>query len=144
MFPEESDKIEKYVGDLPDMIHGSVKAFKPKEMHDAIEFATELMDKKIRTYAEHQIENKRRFEDTLRNNQNQQQQNKRKNTGRAYTAGQGNGCYECGAQEHFKRECPKLKNNNRGNQGVNGNAPAKVYVVGNEGTNQDSNVVMAP
>ncbi|GJX82879.1 reverse transcriptase domain-containing protein [Tanacetum coccineum] len=24
MFPEESDKIEKYVGGLPDMIHGSV------------------------------------------------------------------------------------------------------------------------
>ncbi|GKD72807.1 putative reverse transcriptase domain-containing protein [Tanacetum coccineum] len=37
----------------------------------------------------------------------------------------GNGCYECGAQGHFKRECPKLKNNNHGNQGGNGNAPAK-------------------
>ncbi|GJV05075.1 putative reverse transcriptase domain-containing protein [Tanacetum coccineum] len=42
---------------------------------------------------------------------------------------------------HFKRECPKLKNNNRGNQGGNGNAPAKVYVVGNAGTNPDSNIV---
>ncbi|GKC08930.1 reverse transcriptase domain-containing protein [Tanacetum coccineum] len=28
MFPEESDKIEKYVGGLPDMIHGSVVASK--------------------------------------------------------------------------------------------------------------------
>nr|GFB44558.1 hypothetical protein [Tanacetum cinerariifolium] len=27
---------------------------------------------------------------------------------------------------HFKRECPKMKNNNRGNQGANGNAPTKV------------------
>ncbi|GKF68132.1 hypothetical protein Tco_0197811 [Tanacetum coccineum] len=55
---------------------------------------------------------------------------------------------------HFKRECPKLKNNNRDNQGGNGNAPAKVsgngnapakvYVVGNVGTNPDSNVVTAP
>nr|GEV00635.1 reverse transcriptase domain-containing protein [Tanacetum cinerariifolium] len=53
----------------------------------------------------------------------------------------GNDCYECGAQWHFKRECPKLKNNNRGNQGGNGNAPAKVYVIGNAGTNPDSNVV---
>nr|GEX00962.1 hypothetical protein [Tanacetum cinerariifolium]GEY76521.1 hypothetical protein [Tanacetum cinerariifolium] len=35
MFPEESDKIEKYVGGLPDMIHGSVMASKPKTMHDA-------------------------------------------------------------------------------------------------------------
>ncbi|GJW10690.1 hypothetical protein Tco_1576517 [Tanacetum coccineum] len=30
MFPEESDVVEKYVGGLPDMIHGSVKAPKPK------------------------------------------------------------------------------------------------------------------
>ncbi|GJT87269.1 hypothetical protein Tco_1068986 [Tanacetum coccineum] len=41
---------------------------------------------------------------------------------------------------NFKRECPKLKNNNRGNPVGSGNAPAKVYVVGNAGTNPDSNV----
>ncbi|GKC67673.1 reverse transcriptase domain-containing protein [Tanacetum coccineum] len=52
MFPEESDKIEKYVGGLPDMIHGSVMASKPKTMQDPIEFATELIDKKIHTFAE--------------------------------------------------------------------------------------------
>ncbi|GKE49427.1 reverse transcriptase domain-containing protein [Tanacetum coccineum] len=46
------------------------------------------------------------------------------------------------ANGHFKRECPKLKNKNRGNQGGNGNAPAKVYVVGNERTNPDSNVII--
>ncbi|GJR48665.1 reverse transcriptase domain-containing protein [Tanacetum coccineum] len=45
MFLEESDKVEKYVSGLPDMIHGSVMATKPKTMQDAIEFATELMDK---------------------------------------------------------------------------------------------------
>ncbi|GJX01974.1 putative reverse transcriptase domain-containing protein [Tanacetum coccineum] len=54
MFPEESDKIEKYVGGLPDMIHSSVVASKPKTMQDVVEIATELMDKKIRTFAEHQ------------------------------------------------------------------------------------------
>ncbi|GJZ19078.1 hypothetical protein Tco_0555668 [Tanacetum coccineum] len=52
MFPEESDKIERYVGGLPDMIHGSVVASKPKTMQEAIEIATVLMDKKIRTFAE--------------------------------------------------------------------------------------------
>ncbi|GJS17387.1 hypothetical protein Tco_0411859 [Tanacetum coccineum] len=45
-------------------------------------------------------------------------------------------------QGHFKRECPKLKNNNnRGNQVGGGNAPAKVYAVGHARTNPDSNVV---
>ncbi|GJV81308.1 putative reverse transcriptase domain-containing protein [Tanacetum coccineum] len=42
---------------------------------------------------------------------------------------------------HFKKTAKKLKNGNRGNQRGNGNAPAKVYVVGNAGTNPDSNVV---
>ncbi|GJT07479.1 putative reverse transcriptase domain-containing protein [Tanacetum coccineum] len=102
MFPEESDKIKKYVGGLPDMIYGSVVASKPKTMQDAVEIETELMDKKIRTLAELQTE----------------------------------------TQGHFKRECPKLKNNNnRGNQGGNGNAPAKVYAVGRAGTDPDSNVM---
>ncbi|GJW02862.1 reverse transcriptase domain-containing protein [Tanacetum coccineum] len=62
MFPEESDKIKKYVGGLPDMIHGSVMASRPKTMQDAIEMATELMDKKIRFLAERQAENKRKFD----------------------------------------------------------------------------------
>ncbi|GJT08940.1 putative reverse transcriptase domain-containing protein [Tanacetum coccineum] len=48
MFPEESDRVEKYVGGLPDIINDSVMATRPKTMQEAIEFATELMDKKIR------------------------------------------------------------------------------------------------
>nr|GFB95981.1 hypothetical protein [Tanacetum cinerariifolium] len=58
---KESDKIEKYVGGLPDMIHGSVVASKPKTMQKAIEIATELMDKKIRTFAERETASKRKF-----------------------------------------------------------------------------------
>ncbi|GJY45666.1 putative reverse transcriptase domain-containing protein [Tanacetum coccineum] len=199
MFPEEIDKIEKYIGGLPDMIHGSVKASKPKTMQEAIEFTTELMDEKTHAYAERQAERKRKNDDLSKNNQNQQ--NKRQNTGQAYTAGnsdrksyagskplcskcnynhegpcpprcnnckrvghltqdcrsrpanannnnnnrnnnnnnqKGNGCYECGAQGHFKRNCPRLRNNDRGNQAGNDRAPAKVYVVGNAGANPDN------
>ncbi|GKF27962.1 putative reverse transcriptase domain-containing protein, partial [Tanacetum coccineum] len=56
--------------------------------------------------------------------------------------GQRPTCFECEAQGHFKRECPKLNNNNNhGNQGGNGNAPTKVYAVGRVGTDLDSNVV---
>nr|GEV23408.1 hypothetical protein [Tanacetum cinerariifolium] len=62
MFLEEYDKIERYVGGLPDMIHGSVMASRPKIMQYAIEFASELMDKKIHTLAECQAKNKRKFD----------------------------------------------------------------------------------
>ncbi|GJY35967.1 reverse transcriptase domain-containing protein [Tanacetum coccineum] len=159
MFLEESYKIEKYVDGFPDMIHESVIASKPKTMQDAIEFATELMDKKIHTFVERQSENKRKQDDNQ-----QQQHNKRQNTGKAYAKGSGEKkpyggskplcskcnyhhdgqkptCYECGAQGHFKRDCPKLKNNNCGNQGRNGNAPSKVYAVGRARTNPNSNIV---
>ncbi|GKC98225.1 hypothetical protein Tco_1168500 [Tanacetum coccineum] len=78
---KESNKIEKYVGSLPDMIHGSVMASKPKTMHDAIEFTTELMDKKIRTFAEPKSKKKQ--------DDNQQQQNKRQNIGKVYATGSG-------------------------------------------------------
>nr|GEY26814.1 putative reverse transcriptase domain-containing protein [Tanacetum cinerariifolium] len=171
MFLEESNKIERYIGGLPDMIHGSVMASKPNTMQDVIEFTIELMDKKINTFAERQAANKRKFEDTSKNNQTQKQ-NKRQNTSKAYTAGSvirnlmevlshyalnatitmmvsvlQNATSVTGLAiwlvtvGHLKREYPKLKNNNRGNQGGNGNAPAKVYVVGHAGTNPDSNVV---
>nr|GEZ80443.1 hypothetical protein [Tanacetum cinerariifolium] len=145
---------------LPDMIHGSVVASKPKTMQEAVEIATELMDKKIRTFAERETASKRNFENTSRNTPNQQQQsNKRQNTGRVYTAAssekkqyggskplcakcQKTACYECGVQGHFKREYPKLKNNNNhGNQGGRNNAPARVYAAGHAGTDPDANLM---
>ncbi|GJW00388.1 hypothetical protein Tco_1555639 [Tanacetum coccineum] len=66
------DKIEKYIGGLPDMILGSVKASKPKTMQEAIEFTTDLMDDKTHAYDERQAERKRKYEDLSKNNQNQQ------------------------------------------------------------------------
>ncbi|GJU58472.1 hypothetical protein Tco_1236238 [Tanacetum coccineum] len=43
---------------------------------------------------------------------------------------------------HFKKDCPKWKNNNnQGNQAGNVKAQAKVYAVGNAGVNPDNNVV---
>ncbi|GKD27197.1 hypothetical protein Tco_1233411, partial [Tanacetum coccineum] len=83
---KESNKIEKYVGGLPNMIHRSVMASKPKIMQDAIEFTTELIDKKISTLAEHQAENKRKLDN---NNQAQQQPPKKQGVAIAYAAGSG-------------------------------------------------------
>nr|GEW94764.1 hypothetical protein [Tanacetum cinerariifolium] len=145
-----ADKVERYIGGLPDTIYGSVTASKPKTMQEATEMATGLMDKKIRTYAERQDANKRKFEDTSRNNQSRQQPPKRSptnanvaNNQRGNEAGQKVTCYECRAQGHFKRYCPKLKNNNNnhGNQVGTGNAQARVYAVDNAGTNSDANIV---
>ncbi|GJU23195.1 putative reverse transcriptase domain-containing protein [Tanacetum coccineum] len=140
MFPEEIDQVEKYVGGLPDTIHGSVMATKPKTMQDAIEFATELMDKKINTWAERQADNKRKSDDTARNNQNQQP-NKRQNTGRAYAAGNGDRkpyggpkplCSKC--NYHHEGPCaPKCSKCNRfGHLGRDCRSPPNV----NTGANQ--------
>ncbi|GJW94983.1 putative reverse transcriptase domain-containing protein [Tanacetum coccineum] len=147
------------------------RMFLEESDEDAIEFATELMDPKIRTLAERQAENKRKFEDTSRNNQNQQQPFKRHNVAHAYTAGPGEKkpyggskplcpkcnyhhdgqcapkCTNCKRTGHLTRDChfksnfPKLKNKNQGNQAGNGNVVARAYVVGTAGTNPNSNVV---
>ncbi|GJT98601.1 reverse transcriptase domain-containing protein [Tanacetum coccineum] len=109
MFPEETDKIERYVGGMPDPIYSSVVASKPKTMQEAIEMATELMDRRNNTLAERQAENKRKFEDTPRNNQTQQP-NKRQNTGRAYAAGNG----DRKPYEGAKPRCPKCNFNHYG------------------------------
>ncbi|GKA88814.1 putative reverse transcriptase domain-containing protein [Tanacetum coccineum] len=86
----------------PDMIHLKLK-HKALTMQEAIEFATELMDKKILTLAECQAENKRKFEDTSRNNQNQQQPFKKNNVARAYVVGSG----EKKPYKGSKPLCPK-------------------------------------
>ncbi|GJS21845.1 putative reverse transcriptase domain-containing protein [Tanacetum coccineum] len=86
-------------------------------------------------------DNKRKTDDTARYNQRLQQPNKRQNPGRAYaaemvvtvriplnvnTGANQRVCFECGAQGHFKKDCPKWKNNNnRGNQAGNAKAQAK-------------------
>ncbi|GJX16861.1 RNA-directed DNA polymerase, eukaryota [Tanacetum coccineum] len=131
---------------------------------DAIEMATELMDKKINTLAERQAENKRKLDN---NNQAQQQPPKKQGVAIAYTVGSGerkeyagtlplcnkckfhhNGpytrnltCYECGNQGHYMSDCPELKNQNHGNQAGGTGACVLVHALGGEETDQDLNTI---
>ncbi|GJY70205.1 hypothetical protein Tco_0473908 [Tanacetum coccineum] len=67
------------------------------------------VDKKINTLSERQAENKRKLNNTSKNNQNQQQPNKRQNTGRKRKWATGNQ-----GQQH--RDCPERKNQSHKNQ----------------------------
>nr|GEU91575.1 hypothetical protein [Tanacetum cinerariifolium] len=65
---DETEKIDKYVSGLPDNIYGSVKASKPKTLYETIELANDLMDQKLRTYAERQSNKKRKADESFKNN----------------------------------------------------------------------------
>nr|GFA30339.1 putative reverse transcriptase domain-containing protein [Tanacetum cinerariifolium] len=141
----EADKIERYVSGLPDVIHKSVVASRPKTMQETIKMANELIDKRNNSWAECQAENKRKVDDTFTSNQSQQQQqNKRQNTNMAYTAASNEKkpyggskplcpkcnyhhdgpcapkCYKCNKVGHIPRNCRgttnvNTANNQRGN-----------------------------
>ncbi|GJX03023.1 ribonuclease H-like domain-containing protein [Tanacetum coccineum] len=64
----EKEKVDKYISGLPDNIYGNVKSSKPKTLDETIELANDLMDQKLRTYAERQTDNKRKAADSSRNN----------------------------------------------------------------------------
>ncbi|GJT28682.1 reverse transcriptase domain-containing protein [Tanacetum coccineum] len=168
MFPEESDKIERYVGGLPNMIHGSVVASKPKTIQDAIEMETELVDKKISTLAERQAENKRKLgttniqvnipsQETWDVAQSLRRQLLRKGgrimAGISFFVQQRSAgwnptatsnqmtitCYGCGDQGHYKSDCPELKNQNHRNQARGTGTRGVVHALGGGETNQDLN-----
>nr|GEX83360.1 hypothetical protein [Tanacetum cinerariifolium] len=79
------DKVDKYISGLPDNIHGNVMFARPKTLDEAIELANDLMDQKLRTYAERQTENKRKFD----NNNQAQQIPKRQNVDQSYAVRTG-------------------------------------------------------
>ncbi|GJY97159.1 putative reverse transcriptase domain-containing protein [Tanacetum coccineum] len=50
-------------------------------------------------------------------------------------------CFECEIQGHYKKDGPKLKNKNRGNQARNSEAHARAYALGGDKPNPESNIV---
>ncbi|GJY00791.1 reverse transcriptase domain-containing protein [Tanacetum coccineum] len=63
-----TEKVDKYISGLPDNIHGNVMSARPKTLDEAIKLANDLMDQKLHTYAERQNDNKRKADDSSRNN----------------------------------------------------------------------------
>ncbi|GKA43268.1 putative reverse transcriptase domain-containing protein [Tanacetum coccineum] len=68
MVPSEEDKVERFVGGLPDNIQGNVITAEPTKLQDAIRIANNLMDQKMKGYA-------------------RSAEKQEKNVARAYTAG---------------------------------------------------------
>ncbi|GJU39969.1 putative reverse transcriptase domain-containing protein [Tanacetum coccineum] len=161
MVPDEEDRVERFIRELPDNIQGNVIAVNPARPQDAIRIANQLMDKKLQDYAARSAENNMRMEGpcTVKCNNYKRVGHQTRdcrivvavpNTQRAPLGNQqGVICYECGRPGHVKRECPKLRNRNHGNRVRNktgnqteGNeATARAYAIGGGGTNPNSNVV---
>ncbi|GJW59249.1 putative reverse transcriptase domain-containing protein [Tanacetum coccineum] len=86
----ETEKIDKYISGLPNNIYGSVKSSRPKTLDETIELTNDFMDQKLRTYTERQTDNKRKANDSSRNNHGHQQQPfKRQNVAKVYNMGTG-------------------------------------------------------
>ncbi|GJW32760.1 putative reverse transcriptase domain-containing protein [Tanacetum coccineum] len=171
MVLEEKDQVEKYIRGLPDNIQGNVIADEPTRLQDAIRIANNLMDQKLKGYTIKSAENKRRFDNNQRDNRGQQQQPfkrhnvKGQNVARAYTVRNNverkgyvgalpyyNKCRihhegPCMVKRpgHYKNECPKLRNqkrgNKKGNKTGNNETKARAYAIRGGGANPDSNFI---
>ncbi|GJT12695.1 putative reverse transcriptase domain-containing protein [Tanacetum coccineum] len=147
------DKVERFIGGLPDNIQGNVIAAEPTRLQDAIQVANNLMDHKLKGYAR-SAENKKRLHHegtcTMRCRNCKRVGYMTRdcttavgpNTQRALVRNQpGFVCYEYGRPRHYRKDCPKLRNHNRTNKTRSNEATTKAYAIGRGGANLDSNVV---
>ncbi|GKA14837.1 putative reverse transcriptase domain-containing protein [Tanacetum coccineum] len=159
---DETEKVDKYISGLPDNIHGNVMSARPKTLDDAIELANDLMDQKLRTYAERQNDNKRKADDSSRNNQ---QPHKKQNVARAYTVGPGEKkaytgtlplctkcnyhhieqcapkCGNCNRYGHATNDCRVNNNNNKNQKAGACYECGRAYALGGRDASSDSNVI---
>ncbi|GKA56489.1 putative reverse transcriptase domain-containing protein [Tanacetum coccineum] len=165
MVPEEEDQVERYIWGLSNNIQGNVTSSTPTRLQDAVRMANSLMDQKSRDNRVPQQPFKR--PDVARaytagNNEkkgyvgNQPYCNKCKlhhvgpctvkclNCKKPESSRDQRvnvTCYECGRKGHFCSDCPKLNNQNQGNQAATAEARGRVFALGGGEVNKDSNVV---
>ncbi|GJV75376.1 reverse transcriptase domain-containing protein [Tanacetum coccineum] len=157
MVPKEDDKVERYIWGLLDIIQGNVTSVGPVRLQDVVKLANSLMDQKVynvaRAYtvvpgeksgyaSKLPLFNKFKLHHngpctvkcsnckkvghmtwdcwslTAVANQRSLMANFRTLT-----------CFECDKQRHYPSECPKLKNQNRGNQVGSSEARGRVYAL---------------
>ncbi|GJY93947.1 hypothetical protein Tco_0509729 [Tanacetum coccineum] len=156
MVPKENDKIKRFIWGLSDNIHGNVTSSKPVRLQDAIRMAIGLMDQKVCMYTGRNVEQKRKFDNNPRGNRVQQPPFKRQNVAQPVTMGKNKRrgyvrsapyCKKCilyhegPCTGHYKSDCPKLKNHNRGNSAANNDSRGEAYALGGGDGNPDSNVI---
>ncbi|GJX79739.1 putative reverse transcriptase domain-containing protein [Tanacetum coccineum] len=149
MVPEEEDMVEKFIGGLLDNIQGNVIAAEPIRLQDAIRIANNLMDHKLKGYAAKNAENKKRTYTVWNNERNGYVEplpyyNKCKLHHEGQCTIKCTNCKKVRLWEkgHYRNDCPKLKNRNRGNKNGTNKATGRAYALGGgRGANLDSNVV---
>nr|GFA39087.1 putative reverse transcriptase domain-containing protein [Tanacetum cinerariifolium] len=149
MVPEEEDQVEKFIGGLPDNIQGNVIAVEPTRLQDVVRIANSLMDKKLKGYAVKNAENKRRFDTNHRDNRGSNHHSNDRILEvrmllkpirlRIGTMERVNTCFKCRAPGHYRKDCPKIKNQNRGNKARIPEARGKAYVLEGGDANLGSN-----
>ncbi|GKE28128.1 putative reverse transcriptase domain-containing protein, partial [Tanacetum coccineum] len=162
MVPEEEDRVEKFIGGLPNNIQGNVIATEPTRLQDANIGGQNV----ARAYVAGNNE-KKEYEGTLpfcnkcklhhvgpctircgkcnkiRNlTRDYKVTNSTTTTQRGQMVNQRDvTCFECGAPGHFRKDCPKVKNQNIGNKTRVPEPSGKSYVLGGGDAYPGSNTV---
>ncbi|GJT78664.1 putative reverse transcriptase domain-containing protein [Tanacetum coccineum] len=150
--PEEEDRVEKFIGGLPDNIQGNVIAAKPIRLQDAVRIANNLMDQKLKGYAVKNAVKKEGWRSTRETTMGSNHHSKDRMLEARMWQEPTRLCKKCNKVGHMARDCknavavPATQRalirtveqwENRGLRMLGG----KAYVMGGGEANHESNIV---